>query len=125
MKFLDINGDVTLCNEDGVPVTVITIKHGMMFRMLSKTQMTTIVSVNPGVNNLSDTWLFFQEKTIPMQCIQSRDVVPALRDVYKEFFAKTEDYSLEDFVSRVVADYFIGKLHYTIRPSLITDELIK
>jgi hypothetical protein len=125
MKFIDINGDCVMYDEQGFPVKVLTVKNGIMYRISSQTQKTISVIVDPGVNGLFDTWLFFQEKTAPMACVQTRDIIPVLAEVYKEFIGKTEDYSIEDFISRVIADYFIGVLHYSLKPGLINAELSK
>ena len=125
MKFIDINGDAIMYDEYGFPITVLNVKNGMMYRISSKTQRTMTVTIKPEIHGLIDTFIFFQEKTSPIFCVQTRDVIPALAEVYKEFISKTDDYSIEDFVSRVIADYFIGVLHYTLKPGLIDAELPK
>ncbi|HXB41242.1 MAG TPA: hypothetical protein VNZ49_11920 [Bacteroidia bacterium] len=123
MNFFDINGDLFLNDEAGLPVRVANVKRGVSYNKdkgVHKARQVTSVTVFPlGSNNLSDVFLFYSDELVPFHSLQSRDIVPGLLKVYVEFFVNGKHYGIEDFLSSVVTDYFVGQHNYTLRTDLM------
>ncbi|MFO0355749.1 MAG: hypothetical protein ACK50A_02255 [Sphingobacteriaceae bacterium] len=115
MRIVNEEGDITMYDGNGMPVTIIKVENGITYGAKgSKANQVTRVTVYPQVYGLSDVWLFYDDKIVPFHHIQSRDLAPHLKKCYIEFITQSETYCFQEFLTIIISDYFIGKLKYQL-----------
>ncbi len=115
MRIVDEEGNITLYDQNGMPVTVIKVCYGITYGAKGdKANEVTRVTIFPQIHGLSDVFLFYSTDKVPFHHIQSRDVAPALKRCYAEFITETKTYCFKELLTIVIADYFISKLKYQL-----------
>ena len=107
MKFTDAEGNIYLLNEEGYPINVASVKYGITYGV-NKTQSVKRVTINTQYCDLTDIWLFYSKDKMPFHHIQSRDLIPKLKECYLDFILNSETHSMEDFLTTIISDYFIA-----------------
>ncbi len=122
-KLVDLDGNVNLITPDNEIVTVATLKYGQTYGATNTGNKSIArLTVIPGGNNqLSDVFIFFSND-MPFTHIQSKIINPYLFRIYLKLLTDEEDRSVGQFMSIIIADYFIGHLNYKLLGNNITWE---
>jgi hypothetical protein len=124
MKIVDEQGNIVLYDTRGLPVTVAKVSYGISYGVNKEKQdAVTRVTVFTQYADLTDVWLFYREDKLPFHHIQTRDLIPSLKEIYLEFILKSEDKSFKEFLTLIISDYFITTLGYTLRGGESVEEL--
>ncbi len=126
MKLIDETGNVILLNKEGKRTIVANVKQGITYGAKNaKDMITPRLTVYTHDNLLEDVFIFYDRKSAPITHLQSKILNPVLMKIYLVFLTNKNDYSLDNLLSQIIADYFVNYLGYSlINSSQLSDNLI-
>lgn len=110
-------GDIFIVDENGLPICIATVKHGISYSIKAKTRKVVRVTIQPCSNFVTDELFFIPgEKSweLAYQHLMSRDILPELQKTYLVYFSQEEDYSPQAFIEYVIQSYFVKELSYQL-----------
>lgn len=114
MKLIDVNGNITMYDSEGYAHLVANLKYGITYGAKDEKDMRTgMITIYPGHNDLQDSFIFYDKRNPPFTFIQSRSLNVYLKKIYIDFIIDQQDKSWDNFLSIVIADYFIKVLGYS------------
>jgi hypothetical protein len=123
INLVDLDGNINLLSPESEIVTVATLKYGQTYGATNtKNRSIARLTIIPGGrNSISDVFIFYSND-MPFTHIQSKIINPYLFSIYLALLTDEKDRSIEQFMSIIIADYFIGHLKYKLLSNNITFE---
>lgn len=117
MNIINPKGEITLLNQELEPVLIATVKQGLTYGSHNAKMQTVRLTIMPGNNELSDLFVFYTDGKMPFTHLQSKYINPTLHSLYLKLL--TNENTCQEFITEIIADYFVANLGYTVQDNLL------